>query len=173
MFRHNQLFFYSLARLVLPLAGLSVLVPLFLPPLTRPAGSASASVHHQFRPGPVWSPPPAKLLRIALKTYSSIPKMNMCCPTLQWFQHPVRLYKKMRAGLPAPRPFLVVNIIPDELMRTAVDRPFGSRRSEVVTDTVGTLSSINVQLPWADPLGAPEGKLPRWFHILLPLSPSR
>lgn len=39
----------------------------------------------------------------------------------------------------------VVNIVLDELMRTAVDGPFGSRRSEVITDTVGTLSSINVR----------------------------
>ena len=38
-----------------------------------------------------------------------------------------------------------VNIVLDELMRTAVDGPFGSRRSEVITDTVGTLSSINVR----------------------------
>jgi neurofibromin 1 len=39
----------------------------------------------------------------------------------------------------------VVNIVLDELMRTAVDGPFGSRRSEIITDTVGTLSSINVR----------------------------
>ena len=38
-----------------------------------------------------------------------------------------------------------VNIVLDELMRTAVDGPFGSRRSEIITDTVGTLSSINVR----------------------------
>ena len=39
----------------------------------------------------------------------------------------------------------VVNIVLDELMRTAMDGPFGSRRSEIITDTVGTLSSINVR----------------------------
>lgn len=39
----------------------------------------------------------------------------------------------------------VVNIVLDELMRTAVDGSFGSRKSEVITDTVGTLSSINVR----------------------------
>lgn len=39
----------------------------------------------------------------------------------------------------------VVNIVLDELMRTAMDGAFGSRRSEIITDTVGTLSSINVR----------------------------
>ena len=38
-----------------------------------------------------------------------------------------------------------VNIVLDELMRTAIDGPFGSPRSEVITDTVGTLASINVR----------------------------
>lgn len=38
-----------------------------------------------------------------------------------------------------------VNIVLDELMRTAVDGSVGSRNSEVITDTVGTLSSINVR----------------------------
>jgi neurofibromin 1 len=39
----------------------------------------------------------------------------------------------------------VVNLILDELMRTAVDGGLGSQRSEMIADTVGTLSSINVR----------------------------
>jgi hypothetical protein len=39
----------------------------------------------------------------------------------------------------------VCNVVLDELMRSAVDGGVGSKRSEIITDTVGTLSSINVR----------------------------
>lgn len=40
---------------------------------------------------------------------------------------------------------LIVNIVLDELMRTAVDGGIGSARCEVAARTVATLSSINVR----------------------------
>ena len=40
---------------------------------------------------------------------------------------------------------MVVNVVLDELMQSSVDGGIGSKRSEIITDTVGTLSSINVR----------------------------
>lgn len=39
----------------------------------------------------------------------------------------------------------IVNIVLDELMRSAIDGGVGSKRCEVVARTVATLSSINVR----------------------------